>query len=276
MNPWREKDWRIPLKGELVKDKDGIVGIVTRTIGTVSKRHVWVNDIHDNEIHDGAPSEHFEILDVTELKKFQLQRLENKHNISVGTICYLYNDVNLPFKIILLEWNDLYQRPFIWLDNQKEFDQSIIKIDNIDHITPFDLNIPPIEQFFSNENSKLNWRLDINLIESTLNDGWGVNGNEWRFSSKDSAMKEFNNWSARLKIRRICSVIAGDWKPQFPCWTIEMNTDQQFRVCEVKSFSGFPAYFKTATHAAYALSHIPNGLWLNAYDTSIDSLFDEL
>lgn len=274
MNPWREKDLRIPLKGELVRDPDGIIGIITRTTGTVSKRHVWVNDVHDNLIHEDAPSESFTLLDVDELKKFQLERLSNTKNIKVGRICYL-NDINSPFEILHLEWNDLYQRPFIWLKSYREFDDTIIKITDIDFLTPFDLNIPEISLFFSNIDTKLNWRLDVNLVEIPAT-GWSVNGNEWRFSSKENAMTEYNNWNARLKIRRICSVINGDWQIKFPCWTVVMDSNKNFKVSEIDSFTGFPAYFKTATHAAYALKHIDNEIWKCAYDTTIDSLFDEL
>jgi len=272
MSAWREKEWRMPLKGELVKDPEGNVGIITRTTGTISKKRVWVNDVHDIEIYTDAPSEYFTIVDVEELKKFQLERLSLKYNIQVGSICYLRADFNNPLEIIHLEWNDLYQRPFIYTKDVKLFEDNIIKITDMSYLTLFDLNMPPIEHFFSNENSQLKWRLDVNLVEKE-SAGWGVNGNEWRFSSKESAMKEYDNWSARLKIRRYSSIINTDWKIAFPCWVIDMNFDYQLRVREIDFCTGFPAYFKTASHAAYALKHIPPDLWKKAYDTSIDVMF---
>lgn len=274
MSEWREKEWRIPRKGEVVRDHDGNLGIVTGSLGTLTKRKLWVSNVNDTEIHTEEDAELFNVVGLDVAKNFHIQRLDKK-GFREGSLCMFKNSTEIPLEVIHIEWNAARAIPILWLQDLRSYDDNILKTDNIESLSPFDLNFPPIDAIFSLEDSGLKWRLEINLVE-VERPGWAGSGSPWEFSSKESALEEVENWKARLKIRRVSSVINSSWKIKFPCWTIEILEKDDKILSKVKlidSYSGFPAYFSTALHAATALKLLPLETWKRAFISSQDPLF---
>lgn len=273
MSNWREKTWRIPRKGEVVRDNDGNLGIVTRSSGTLIKRQLWISNVNGTEIYTEEEAEHFYIVDLDIAKKFHLERLSIK-GFKEGTICRLNDNDDVPLELIYIEWNAVRQIPILWLKDLREFEDNILKTDNESIISQFNLNMPSIDAIFSTEDSGLKWRLQVNLIEVDRS-GWAGSGSPWEFSSKESALEEVENWKARLKIRRVASVVNSNWKVQFPCWTVELLEKDIMlaRVKPVTVYSGAPVYFPTAAHAATALKMLSIEDWQKSFVSSHDPLF---
>ena len=54
MSGWREKEWKLPRKGEVVKDPDGNLGWVLRSEGTLTKRILWIENVKGTRRGAGA------------------------------------------------------------------------------------------------------------------------------------------------------------------------------------------------------------------------------
>lgn len=274
MSGWREKEWRIPRKGDVVKDHDGNLGIVTGSLGTLTKRRLWVSNVNDTEIHTDEYAELFNIVELDVAKKFHIQRLDIK-GFREGSLCMFKNSTEIPLEVIHIEWNSVRAIPILWLQDLRSYDDNILKTEHVESLSPFDLNFPPIDTIFSSEDSGLKWRLEVNLVE-VERPGWAGSGSPWEFSSKEKALEEVENWKSRLQIRRVSSVINSSWNINFPCWTIELIEREGktlSRVKNVDSYNGFPGYFPTALHAATALKLLPLETWKRAFISSQDPLF---
>lgn len=273
MSKWREKEWRIPRKGEVVKDTDGNLGIVTRSQGTFTQRSLYVSNVSGTEIYTNEPAEGFSVVELDVAKNFHIEKLALK-GFSEGALCTLVND-DVPLEIIHIEWNPVRAVPVLWLKDLRKFDDNILKTDNEFILSTFDLNFPPIETIFSFSDSGLKWRLEVNLIEVNR-PGWASVGSPWEFKEKQDALDEVENWKSRLKVRRVSSVINSNWKISFPCWTVDCLFQEKFfllRVKKIESSIGFPCYFPTALHAATALKIIPQEDWQKVFISSQDPLF---
>ena len=99
MSEWREPEWRIPRKGEVVKDPDGNLGRVFRTEGTLQKRFLWIKDEKDTEIYSGEPAELFKITDSSTASNFQLRRYRLK-GYSPGALCSYKGNMKIPLEIL--------------------------------------------------------------------------------------------------------------------------------------------------------------------------------
>lgn len=273
MSKWREKEWRIPRKGEVVKDAYGNLGIVTKSQGTFTKRNLYVSNVNGTEIYTNEPAESFFVVELDVAKKFHIERLSLK-GFKEGALCTLVGK-DIPLEIIHIEWNPVRAIPILWLKDLRKFEDNIFKTDNETILSIFDLNFPPIEAIFSSYDSGLKWRLEVNLIEVDR-PGWTNVGSPWEFKQKQDALNEVENWKSRLKVRRVSSVINSNWKISFPCWTVDSFFNEQkflLRVKKIESSIGFPCYFPTALHAATALKMIPKEDWQKVFISSQDPLF---
>ena len=264
----------MPRKGEVVKDHDGNLGIVTGSLGSLTKRRLWVSSISGTEIYSDEEAELFWVVSLDESKQFNLERLALK-GLKTGALCSYNGNTDVPLEIVYIEWNGLRDIPLFWLKDLRKFTDNILKTDNETLITAFDLNIPPLESIISTDDSSLKWRLQINLIE-VERPGWSGSGSVWEFKEKEYALNEIENWKSRLMIRRVASVINSNWDIQFPCWTIEVleeNDTILYRIKSIDTFTGVPAYFPTALHAATALKLLPIDTWKRAFITSHDPFF---
>jgi hypothetical protein len=100
-------------------------------------------------------------------------------------------------------------------------------------------------------------------------------GNILEFQEYDDALYELEVFKARLTIRRIASVINAEWIPKLPSWIVEtsyVDGSLKKRASITESFNGSPAYFKTAAHAAFAMSIIDEKIWRLANGFSSDPL----
>lgn len=269
MTKWREREWRIPRRGDIVRDHDGNLGLVISSTGTLTKRTISVTDVNGTETHTNEEAEAFFVINLDESKKFHIQRLEHK-GLHIGALCSFNGNYDVPLEIIDIEWSALRGTPMFWLKDLREFNDNILKTPKERLIRAFSLNMPPVETIFSIHESNLKWRLDIGLVEKNR-EGWAGSGSPWEFSTKEKAYKEVGSWKSRLKIRRYASVINANWEIEFPCWTVVSN-GEDFKLEQVAHFIGSPAYFSTALHAATCYKAIPND-WKEALTASQDPLF---
>jgi hypothetical protein len=269
MSNWREREWRMPRKGDVVKDHEGNLGAVVKTTGSLTKRTVCVINYDETEVWTDEPAELFFPLDSEEAKQFHIERLKRK-GLDIGSLCSFEDDVDVPLQIVHIEWSALRDVPLFWLRDLRKYEDNILKTPKENLIKPFSLNIPPVDVIFSTNESGLKYRLNINLIEKSVN-GWAGSGSPWEFSTKEKAYKEVDIWKSRLRIRRFASVINANWELNFPCWTIVSN-GKQFKLVPVSSYIGSPAYFPSALHAATCLISIPQD-WESALSITYDPLY---
>lgn len=271
MSEWREREWRIARKGEVVRDLDGNIGKVTKTTGTLETRFLWVENLQGTEIYSGEDSRNFFVLPGEETTEFNLKKLDLL-GFKNGALCSYQGNLNVPLEIVHLEWNLVRDKPFIGLKDLRKFNGEIMKTENLEVINPFDLVLPPLNGLSAPDDSGLRWRLEISLID-TRKDGWHTAGSPWEFSTKEDAISEMECWKSRLKIRRLASVINGDWKVEFPCWQVESITEDNhplFRVSIADKSTGNPGFFKTALHAATALKMLDPIDWERSFFSSQD------
>jgi hypothetical protein len=272
MSEWREQEWRIPRKEEVVKDPDGKLGRVTHTEGTLMKRRLWVENHNGTEMYSGEDAELFQVADLHTTSDFHHLRY-NLKGYRVGSLCSYKGDPRIPLEILQMDWSNLRHKMSFCLKDSREFQGEVMLTDDDKLILPFDeSSFPSREGIFSNSDSGLKWRLQINLVESSR-DSWTNCGSPWEFFSKDDALKEVENWKARLMIRRVASVLNNEWKIEFPCWTVEAKMiDGKIltRAVEVKHANGSPGYFKTALLAAHASKIISPEEWMKALSPSQD------
>lgn len=271
---WKEKKWRIPKRHDVVKDPDGNLGVVTRSQGSLKKRQLWVSNVNGTEIYTEEDAEFFIHADPATSRNFHTERLKLK-GFYIGSLCSFRNNENIPLEIVQLDWQPLRCIPFFWLKDLREFNGEMMKTDDESNLKPFDLNLPSTDVIFSPQDSGLKWRLEVNLVE-VERPGWASSGSPWEFTEYNDAVNEVENWKSRLKVRRVSSVINGDWKITFPCWAIdiiEKENELLHRVKSVESFCGQPGYFKTALHASVAFKLLPIEVWKSALISSADPLF---
>jgi hypothetical protein len=271
MSDWREKEWKLPRKGDVVKDPDGNLGRVLRSEGTLTKRNLWIVDLKDCEIYSNEPAEMFEVVDNIIASDFHKERYGLK-GFKVGALCSYKQDSDIPLEILQLDWSFLRDKMILCLRDLREFNGVVMKTENDYNLEPFNQEYPPLDEIYSIENSGLKWRLDVFLAEKE-NEGWANCGSPWEFFSKEDAIKEVERWKARLSIRRVASVLSSHWKVSFPCWTVEaiiVENEIQTRVKKINASSGAPGYFQTALHASTAMKMISLETWLKAYDFSQD------
>ncbi len=270
---WGEKEQRLPRRLEVVKNIDGSIGIVSKLSGTLLNKNLWVCNEYGEEIFSDETAENFILVDQDEAFKFQTRRFEIL-GYKVGNLCSYKGNLDIPLEILQMNWNFVSNRMTFCLRDFRFFDSQIMKTSDETLIPVFDLGFPPVEAIFSQNDSGLKYRLQINLIE-TVKDGWATCGSPWEFNTEEDALKEIEAWKSRLKIRRVASVLNADWKIEFPCWSIEAVSypEKKFRVIQVHSFNGASGYFKTALHATLAIKMIPEDDWISALSHSQDTLF---
>lgn len=273
MSEWREPTWRIPRRGEIVKDREGLLGRVLKSEGTLDKRTLWVEDVKGTEIYSNEPAELFEAMDVETTGKFQTERY-NLKGFKIGALCSYKGDTDVPLEILQMDWNALSDKMVICLRDLRLFEGAPMKTADDSLLQVFDMNYPPVEAIFSDYVTGLKWRLEVSLTEK-LSEGWTNCGSPWEFITKEDALSEVDTWKARLKIRRVASVITGDWHVTFPCWVVEVKKEEDkilTRVSKIEASSGSPGYFQTSLHAAVAMKMIANETWNCAMGFSQDDI----
>ena len=268
---WKEKEWKIPRKGEVVKDIDGNLGIISKTQGVLDDRIMWVEDSKGTEIYSGEPSGQFEKVELDIASKFYIEKFEHM-GFKPGVLCSYKGDKNIPLEILQLEWNFLRYKMTICLKDLREFNSQIMKTEDYSLLEIFDENYPPIENIVSPSPNGLGWRIELSLIEK-LTPSWENSGSIWEFLKKEDALNEIESWKSRLLVRRVASVINSDWKISFPCWVIEAveeNGKIFTRVKKIDAANGNPGYFQTALHAAFAMKIIDKKDLINCFFYSQD------
>lgn len=273
MSDWREPEWRMPRRGDVVKDPEGVLGRVLKSEGTLQKRRLWVENVEGTEIYSNEEAENFQLTGQETTNDFHRRRFERMGYI-LGALCCFKGNPNVPLEILQMDWNGLRSRMTICLRDLRHFESEIMKTEDENLIPLFETNYPPLENIFSDYDSGLKYRLEVNLVE-VAHKGWTHCGSPWEFFEMKDALSEVEAWKNRLKVRRVASVLAGEWKIKFPAWTIEtISRDGKIlsRAVEVKAFNGSPGYFETALHASLAVKILGSGIWHSALSSSHDGL----
>lgn len=271
---WAQKEWRAPRVGEVVSDPDGNIGRVFNVHGELTDKYIWVEDVHGKEIYSGEAASLFTLCETPDIEKFQFLRYSLK-GFEIGTICAFKGDLDVPLEIISMKWMNFRDLMAFTLKDLRNPSAEPMVTVNESILTPFNQDIPPLENLFTDETSGLKWRLEINLVEKE-SPGWSSAGSVWEFLRKEDALAEVERWKSRLKARRIASAMSMDWKVKFPCWVVEVVViDEQLvtKPLKISNFFGYPSYFKSASHAAYAMKLLPPEEWLRALGYTQDDIF---
>jgi hypothetical protein len=271
MSSWREKEWKLPRKGEVVKDPDGNLGWVLRSEGTLTKRILWIEDVKGCEIYSGEPAEMFECVENQIASDFHKERYSLK-GFRIGALCSYRGDRDVPLEILQMDWSFLRDKMIFCLKDLRNFRGEVMKTENDSNLVIFDENYPSLQEIVSSEDTGLKYRIDVFLAEKD-SQGWTNTGSPWEFHDKESALKEVESWRSRLLVRRVSSVLSSHWKVSFPCWTVEAILEEgEFltRVKRVEALSGAPGYFETASHASLAMKLVPPQDWFRSYFFSHD------
>jgi len=270
MSSWRETEWKMPRKGEVVTDPDGNIGVVLRSQGTFTERTVWVVDVKGDEMYANMPSEMFSRTDKQTTLDFHLKRLDLK-GLRVGALCS-YKNMDIPLQIIQMEWSFLRDNMIICLKDLRHFESDVFKTEDEEDLHVFDLNYPSLESILSGHDSGLKWRIIVSLAEKE-SPSWTNCGSPWEFMEKEDALDEIEIWKSRLTIRRVASVINGEWTVKFPCWTIESIIREEkvlTRVTKVEAANGSAGYFETSMHASLAMTIIDSSVIVKSLGISQD------
>ncbi len=267
---WLEKEWRLPRINDVVRDVNGSLGNVTRVEGSLETKFVWVENHDDNEIYSEEPARAFEIVDPSQASDYFREKFHRK-GFRKGAVCSFRGNRDLPLEIVGLEWSPFNFRMQVYLKSLAHYESEVFVTRKHEQLEIFDLLYPGYENMFSLEDSGLKWRLEVNLVEKER-ESWGNVGSPWEFMRREDALSEVEAWKERLKVRRVASVINAGWSPRLPCWRVETD-GERCKVKVVNSFSGAPAYFPTAMHAAFAMKMIPVETWKKSLFVSQDNLF---
>ena len=270
MSNWREPVWKLPRKGDVVKDHEGRIGLVLKIHGPLGGKKLWITDEKGTEIYSEEPSEYFQVVENSVAENFHKERYRIM-GFRIGALCS-FRDTDIPLEIVQMDWSFLRNRMIFCIKDLREYKGEIMKTDTLQNLNVFSHEYPPIEQIFSVHESGTKYRIDISLVEKEEN-GWSTCGSPWEFFDKESALQEIERWKDFLKIRRVASVLSSHWKIKFPCWIVEStNENGEFmtRVRKTNSATGSPGYFQTSLHAALAMKMLPPEVWYRAYNFSQD------
>ncbi len=270
MSSWREPEWKLPRKGDVVKDLDGRVGLVIRTDGPLNKKNVWIVDEKGTEIYSDEPFEQFQVVENPVADLFHRARYKLM-GFEVGALCS-FRDADIPLEILQMDWSFLRDKMIFCLKDLREYKGEVMKTENLENLKVFSREYPPVEQIFSAHETGTKYRIEISLAEKP-GEGWSNCGSPWEFFDKESAIQEVERWREFLKIRRVASVLASHWKVEFPCWIVEATNEEgelMTRVRKTNSATGAPGYFQTSLHAALAMKMLPSDTWHKAYNFSQD------
>lgn len=270
MSSWREPEWKLPRKGDVVKDLDGRLGLVTRTEGPLNKKNLWISDEKGTEIYSEEPSEQFQtvenvVADVFHKTRYKLMGFE------IGALCS-YKDTDIPLEILQMDWSFLRDKMTFCLRDLRDFKGEIMKTENLENLKLFSHEYPPLEQIFSTHETGTKYRIQVSLVEKE-SVSWSNCGSPWEFFEKEAAISEVERWKEFLKIRRVASVLSSHWKVEFPCWIVEATVEDGeilTRVRKTSSATGAPGYFQTSLHASLAMKMLPPSTWQAAYNLSQD------
>jgi hypothetical protein len=270
MSKWRELEWKTPRKGDVIRDSDGNIALVTRTEGPLNSKNLWASDEKGTEIYTNEPCSQFQVVENEKASKFHISRYKIM-GYEVGALCS-YRNTEIPLEILQVDWSFLRNKMTFCLRDLREFSGEIMKTENLKNLKVFSHNYPPVEQVFSTENTGTKYRIEVSLVERS-NPGWENCGSPWEFFEKEDALKEVERWKAQLKIRRVASVLSSHWKTEFPCWIVEAKNFKDkilTRVRKTETATGSPGYFQTSMHAALAMKMISSETWHAAYNFSQD------
>ncbi len=262
------REERYPRTNDIVRCPEGQIGRIKTTVGSFNQRIVTVEDIHRVEIYTNQPVDSFTVVSTQVAKKFYMDQLALNGFIP-GKICLLREDENFPMQIIEADYKIQKFTSHLWVKELLSFDQKIYKTLHENDITVVNIELPSYESFFSSIDSNLQYKLKLELVNKN-SDGWLPCGSPFEFLTETDAKKEIESLKSRLMIRRVASVINGDWNPKSAeeAFTIELkrkNGKILHRIALVETgTNAYIGYFKTALLAALALNYLKVETWISA------------
>lgn len=269
---WKVPEWRVPRRGEVVKDINGSLGFVTDCTNDLRTRKLWISNSAGLEIYTDVKATDFSVASEDDSRIFHSARLESL-GFKENRIYYVKE--SQPLILEKIEWHN--GKMIFLLRDVTKLEDNLLKTENHSILKRFDLEFPEeISAFFSDEDSALGFKVRLELIEKDAS-GWTNSGSPLAFSTLEIAKKEILSWVDRLKIRRIASIINAEWTPDFRTAHFYVKPDVKNGICScyISSTSeiiGEPAYFRSALHAAFAMTLLDPIVWCNANSYTQDKL----
>lgn len=268
---WQEKGWRIPKRGEVVKDENNVKGIVTEANGILDKKMLWVNDVKGVELHSNSPAELFTIVSIEETRAFHLEMLCLKGYFP-GAYCTPTTS-DIPLQIVSIE-HLMWNAQKIVLRDMRRYDLTTIEVNRTQVLKTSTDSVNPCA-IFDQTDSTLEWKIAFQLEHHEAKGGFNV-GSPMSFSTEEEARFEIKRIYCRLKARRIASVMNGDWKNETGWFVIARDhpiLGYQIRLEKSIEMIGAPCYFKDALTAAIGSSYMTTEEWFLANSVSRDKPF---
>lgn len=265
---------------EIVHCPGGEFGRISSVGGTFAEKLVTVENESGEIIYENADASAFHVADIEISSKFQIRRY-NLMGYTIGAMCMFKGNEDHPLEIKVMEWKPLrLQMMFITHDLLRP-ENPPIKTYNHRYIPLFiDESLVEGDAVFNPENTGLKYRLEMNLVEKENVNGWTNAGSIFEFSTKERAMNEIEGIIARLKLRRISSVMGVHFKYfKYPGWTLtvdKLNGELYIKLHKVYERGAWPCFFPTACHAAKAAKLVTPKEVSRALGYTIDYLNVEL
>ena len=269
---WTLKEWRNPRKNDVVQDSEGQLGIVVRTKGDPHTiyRNIWVESIDGELIWEDANPKDFELCSHRQTRDFYLLYKERK-GWKVGTV-FTITGKDHPLLLVDMEYDLVNQEMVYVFKDLCSPTEKFFKTLKEHLISPIEGEFQDIASsaFIEDETSSLRYKLEVQLVDrgEKFHEGWSVSGSSIFFGEEELAREEIERWVAKMKVRRIASVLS-KITPASASHVV-ISDDGELYIREVEESCGQPAIFKSKVAAGIAIAVLSKETWLLALENNID------
>lgn len=269
---WTVKEWRNPRKNDVVLDTLGNFGLVVRTKGDMLMRNLWVESADGELIWEDASPKDFSLCTHQQTREFYLAYKEKKGWLRDRI--YSVAGKDHPLLLIDMEYNLVNQEMvYVFRDlcaTEKKFFKTLKE--SLVSFVEGDFHDAAIAAFIEDETSSLRYRIDLQLSdrgESYHEKGWSVSGSSFTVGEEEQAKEEIERWLAKMKIRRIASVLSK--MPVTVEAEVAISEEGELYTREFTGYSGQPAIFNSKVSAGIAIAVLPAETWKKALLSDIDT-----
>jgi hypothetical protein len=269
---WTIKEWRNPRKNDVVIDPLGEFGLVVLSKGDHIIRNLWVENIDGDITWENVPPKDFTLCTQKQTREFYLKYKEKKgwHRGKIYTVV----DKDYPLLLIDMEY-DLYKQEMVYVfrdlsSPEKKFFKTLNE--SLLSFVEGDFQLAADAAFIEDDLCSLRYRIDLQLIdrgEAFHEKGWNVSGSSLLIAEQEQAQEEIDRWLARMKIRRVASVLSK--MPMGIISEVALSEQGELYARESTGYCGQPAIFNSKVAAGIAIATLPAEVWKKALLSDIDN-----
>jgi hypothetical protein len=268
---WTIKEWRNPRKNDVVIDTQGEVGIVTVTHKTDGfERNLTIENIDGEVIYENVSPKSFSSCSHTQTREFFLQ-YKDKKGWKRG---YVYKLVgkDVPLLLIDMEYSFINQEMLYVFKNLSSSEKQYFKTSNeklLEHLEVYQEIAN--SAFIEDDTCSLRYKAEFNLVDKGkgYHEKWSVSGSAVHFGEIEVAQEEILRWVAKMKIRRLASVLSK--MPKGIEAEIAITEDNEIYAKPFSHMIGQPAIFNSLVSAGIAINSLNVETWKLALQSDIDN-----